>query len=96
MNELIKVNNKGDIQTTSARDLVEFLDRPENSLNGLTSLKTTALWKIMIIWFSNVYSKVHSTLGGRPANDYEITIDMAKELAMLQNRKRQTSPTIFY
>ena len=30
----------------------------------------------------------HSSLGGRPATDYEITIDMAKELAMLQKTEK--------
>ena len=34
------------------------------------------------------YSKMSKTLGGRPAQDAEITIDMAKELCMLQRTEK--------
>ncbi|MEG6613726.1 phage antirepressor KilAC domain-containing protein [Pseudoclostridium thermosuccinogenes] len=87
MNELIKINYDGDRQTTSARALWEFLDKP---------------WREFLKWFNqfkdygfteNVDYRVIECLsenpqGGRPATDYEITIDMAKELAMLQKTEK--------
>lgn len=87
MNELIRVNYDVDRQTTSARDLWEFLGRP---------------WGEFLKWFNQYkdygftenqdYRVIEYLLenpqGGRPATDYEITIDMAKELAMLQKTER--------
>ena len=79
MNELIKVNT--DTQTVSARDLHE-------QLNIATRFND---------WFSRMceygftegidfYSKMSKTseIGGRPATDYDISIDMAKEICMIQ------------
>lgn len=44
------------------------------------------LLKILTTELSNNYSKTPK--GGRPAQDYEITIDMAKELCMLQKTEK--------
>lgn len=78
MNELLKVNF--DTQTISAREL-------HKKLNIATRFND---------WFSRMaeygfsdgidfYSKMSKTgNGGRPSIDYEITIDMAKQICMLQ------------
>ena len=79
MEELIKVNE--DTMTVSARDLHE-------QLNIATRFND---------WFSRMceygftegidfYSKMSKTseIGGRPATDYDISIDMAKEICMIQ------------
>lgn len=88
MNNLIKVNFKGDRQTVSARELWEFLGRPHSEF---------------MKWFSRysdygfvenedyrAYRQISRHANGRDytQTDYEITIDMAKELAMLQKTKR--------
>ena len=45
--------------------------------------------------FYSILSKTSD--GGRPATDHQLTIEMAKEIAMLQrNEKRKTSATIFH
>ena len=77
MNEIIKVNN--DTQTVSARDLHEHL-----------KIKTA-----FKDWFprmceygftegTDFCSKMSESTGGRPAVDYDINIDMAKEICMIQ------------
>lgn len=87
MNQLIKVNFDSDRPTTSARDLWEALGKPHSEF---------------MKWFSR-YSEygftentdyklidrlVENPQGGRPATDYEVTINMAKELSMLQKNER--------
>lgn len=79
MNELLKVNS--DTQTVSARELHEKLN-----------IKTP-----FSMWFERMceygfaegqefFTKMLETseVGGRPATDYEISIDMAKEICMIQ------------
>lgn len=87
MNELIKINYDNERPTTSARSLWEFLDRPHGEF---------------MKWFSRfceygftensdyrvIDKSVENPQGGRPATDYEITIDMAKELSMLQRTEK--------
>lgn len=83
MNELIKVNYNSDSPTVSARELHEFLEVK-------TAFKD---------WFprmceygfaegNDFRSFLSESTGGRPAQDAEITIDMAKELCMLQRNEK--------
>lgn len=88
MNKLIKVNYKSDRQTVSARDLWEFLDKPYARFD---------------LWFNKykeygfienhdfrAYVIKTTRANGRDyeATDYEITVDMGKELAMLQKTEK--------
>jgi len=87
MSDIIKVNYDGNRQTVSARKLWEFLEKP---------------WGEFLKWFNqykdygfieNIDYKVFECLsdnpqGGRPSTNFEITIDMAKELAMLQKTEK--------
>ena len=90
MNDLIKVTYNSDRPTTSARELWEFLDRPYSQFTkwfgqykdyGFTENQD----------FRLVSAKI---LTNNPKNpemdviDYEITIVMAKELAMLQKSEK--------
>jgi anti-repressor protein len=88
MNELIKVNYNDERQTTSARSLWEFLDRPYEQFNkwfdaykdyGFTENQDYQALSIKIL-----------TVQGNSvdAKDYEVSIDMAKELAMLQKTEK--------
>lgn len=73
MNDIIKVNYNTDQPTVSARELHEFLEVKDPYRN----------------WFSRMCEYgFEETSGGRPKHDAEITIDMAKELCMLQRNKR--------
>lgn len=84
MNELIKVNYDNDRPTVSARDLHEFLEVktpydkwfPRMCEYGFTEQ----------IDFSTFLSE---STGGRPAQDAQLTIEMAKELCMLQRNDKE-------
>jgi len=95
LNELMKINYKENNQTTSARDLWEFLDKP---------------WGEFLKWFNQFKSfgftenedyrvieqSLENSLGGRPAQDFEITVDMAKELAMLQKTDKGKQARLYF
>lgn len=88
MKELIPVNYKDDRQTVSARELWAFLDKPYTKFTmwfdkyrgyGFQESRD----------FRELSVKVYSSNGAaHNAVDYEITIDMAKELAMLQKTEK--------
>jgi len=91
----MKINYKENNQTTSARDLWEFLDKP---------------WGEFLKWFNQFKSfgftenedyrvieqSLENSLGGRPAQDFEITVDMAKELAMLQKTDKGKQARLYF
>lgn len=83
MNELIKVNYDSERPTVSARDLHEFLEVK-------TAFKD---------WFprmceygftegTDFCSFLSESTGGRPAQDHQLTIEMAKEICMLQRNEK--------
>lgn len=79
MNELLKVNYDNDRITLSARELHEFL--------GIKSVFTTWFNRMCEYGFqesNDFLPKLEESSGGRPLTDYEITLDMAKEIAMIQ------------
>lgn len=83
MNELIKITNHGDRQTTSARDLWEFLGKPYGKFTDwFNQYKSYGFTENED--YRSISEISEKPSGGRPAQDYEITLDMAKELAMLQ------------
>lgn len=90
MNELIKINFNydSDRHTASARDLWEFLDKPYSKFT---------MWfdKYKEYGFAEnqdykaVSVKFYTAQGNEStAQDYEITVDMAKELSMLQKTEK--------
>lgn len=85
MNELIRVNYDNEQPTVSARELHEFL--------GVETRFNDWFHRMCEYGFAEnhdfrFYSKMSNTSGGRPAQDAEITIDMAKELCMLQRNEK--------
>ena len=83
MNEIIKVNYDNDTPTVSARELHDFL-------GVRTSYKD---------WFPRMCeygfkegedfrSFLSESTGGRPSRDAQLTIEMAKEIAMLQRNEK--------
>lgn len=96
MNQLIPVNHNGDRQTVSARDLWEFLDKP---------------WTEFPKWFNQFKDygftenqdyrelriKIRTSAGAEhDATNYEITIEMAKELAMLQKTAKGKVARLYF
>lgn len=82
-NELIPINYEGEQPTVSARDL-------HDGLEIKTAFKD---------WFPRMAeygfevgkdfsSKMSESTGGRPAMDYEVSVDMAKQICMLQRSEK--------
>lgn len=87
MNELIKINYEAETPTVSARDLHKKLDIGTEF----------AKWFSRILEYGfctgNDYSEVivkndENSKGGRPAMDYEISVDMAKQICMIQRSEK--------
>ena len=83
MNEIIKVNYENDRPTVLARELHDFLEVK-------TAFKD---WfpRMCEYGFSegiDFSSFLRESSGGRPAQDAQITIEMAKEICMLQRNER--------
>jgi anti-repressor protein len=88
MNELIKVTYDNNRQTTSARDLWDFLDKPyEKFTKWFDQYRQYGFEENHD--YRELCIKVHTSNGAEhDAIDYEITVDMAKELAMLQKSEK--------
>jgi anti-repressor protein len=88
MMDIIKVTYNEDRQTTSARNLWEFLEKPYSKFTmwfdkyksyGFTENED----------YRELSAKTYTSNGaGHSAIDYEITVDMAKELSMLQKTEK--------
>ena len=78
MNEILKVNN--DTQTVSARELHERLKINTRFNDWFPRMVEYGFSEGM-----DFYSKMSKTEnGGRPSKDYDISIDMAKQICMIQ------------
>lgn len=86
MNELLKINYEADRITLSARELHGFLEIGTEF----------AKWMQRMVEYGfeeNVDYRVFvknddNPKGGRPSTDYEISLDMAKEIAMIQRNEK--------
>lgn len=88
MTNLIKVNYKSDRQTVSARDLWEFLDKPYAQFTKwFNQYKGYGFVEDMD--YRAISEKFLTAQGNESTRkDYEITVDMGKELAMLQKTEK--------
>ena len=89
MNELIKLNQSainGELQqTVNARELHAFLDSGQEFANWIKS-RIADFGFIDGQDFLTILSKTPN--GGRPSREYYITLDMAKELAMVERNEK--------
>lgn len=83
MNDLIKVNYDNDRITLSARELHEFLEVGTHFKDWFPRMCEYGFEEEKD--FRSILSK---STGGRPSTDYEITLDMAKEIAMIQRNEK--------
>jgi phage anti-repressor protein len=83
MNEIIQINYDNDRPTVSAKDLHDFL-------GVKTAYKDwfPRMCEYGFIEGQDFCSFLSESTGGRPAQDAQLTIDMAKELCMLQRNER--------
>ena len=79
MEELLKVTTDNERITLSARDLHEFLEIKTHFKDWFPRMKEYGFEEGV-----DFCSFLSESTGGRPATDYQITIDMAKEICMIQ------------
>lgn len=80
MNELLKVNYDNDRITLSARELHKFLGVTERFGNWFERMNQYGFQESV----DYLGCKVFNTQAHQELQDYEITLDMAKEIAMIQ------------
>lgn len=85
MNDLIKINYDTEQPTVSARDLHEGLE-----INTRFNDWFPRMVEYGFLEGKDFYSKMSKTseTGGRPAIEYDITVDMAKQICMLQRTEK--------
>lgn len=83
MNELIKVNYENDRPTVLARDLHNFLKVKTAFKDWFPRMCEYGFSK-----GTDFCSFLSESTGGRPAQDAQLTIEMAKEICMLQRNER--------
>jgi len=89
MNEIIKIEQKNGIETVNARELHEFLESKQEFSSWIKA-------RIMKYGFEEngdyivikVNDKVIKNLGGRPAIEYHVSLDMAKEISMAEGTEK--------
>lgn len=83
MNELIKINYESDRPTVLARDLYDFLEVKTAYKDWFPRMCEYGFTE-----GEDFCSFLSESTGGRPATDAQLTIDMAKEICMLQRNEK--------
>ena len=79
MNELLKINYEAEQPTVSARDLHEQLNIESNF--------TTWFKRMCEYGFEegrDFFPKMEESTGGRPSKEFNVSVDMAKQICMIQ------------
>lgn len=79
MNDLIKISYDGEQPTVSARDLHEGLEIKTAFKDWFPRMAEYGFLE-----GKDFSSKMSESTGGRPSKDYNITVDMAKQICMIQ------------
>ena len=83
MNELIKISYDSDRPTVSGRDLHNFLEVKTSYKDWFPRMCDYGFKEGL-----DFCSFLSESTGGRPATDHQLTIDMAKELCMIQRTEK--------
>lgn len=83
MNELIKINYEAETPTVSARDLHEGLRIETPFKKWIDRMCEYGFESGKDFW-----TKMSESTGGRPAVDYDISVDMAKQICMIQRSEK--------
>ena len=82
MNELLKINYEAEQPTVSARDLHEQLNIESNF--------TTWFKRMCEYGFEegrDFFPKMEESTGGRPSKEFNVSVDMAKQICMIQRKQ---------
>lgn len=83
MNELIKINYEAENPTVSARELHEGLHIETPFKKWIDRMCDYGFECEKDFW-----TKMSESTGGRPAMDYQISVDMAKQICMIQRTEK--------
>ena len=86
MNELIKVNYDNDRPTISGRELHEFLEVETRYNDWFTRMCEYGFIE-NIDYYSFLSNRIDGK-AGKPRQDHQLTIDMTKEICMLQRSEK--------
>jgi len=86
LNELIKIKYENDNPTVSGRDLHEFLEIGTEYMKWFERMTEYGFGENhdYIVFVKNDDNR----LGGRPSTDHALTLDMAKEICMIQRSEK--------
>ena len=85
MNELIPIhNNNNGAQAVMGRDLHAFLESKEAYTRWISRL----IEKYGFVAGQDFMTKMSESTGGRPSENHILTLDMAKEISMVQNNDK--------
>ena len=87
MTELIRIEEKEGIQTVNARELHGFL-KVKRDFSSWIKQRIEKYDFSKSIDYSVITETGENLFGGRPAIEYHILIDMAKELSMVENNEK--------
>lgn len=91
MNELIKVTYNNDRPTVLGRDLHSFLDVETEYRHWFPRMCEYGFAEGI-----DFRSFLSESTGGRPAQDHQLTIDMAKEISMLQRTEKGKLARLYF
>jgi len=83
LNEILKVNYETEVPTMSARDLYEALEVGTPFTMWFDRMKEYGFEEE-----KDFITEMLESTGGRPSKDYQISIDMAKEICMIQRTEK--------
>jgi len=92
MNELIKVTEQNGKQAVSARDLQQFLEAGSN----VNTWFKNQVERAMLIENEDFIQISEQSTGGRPSIDYAISINAAKEIAMLNGGEKGKEARLYF
>lgn len=84
MGELIPIHNNDGRQAVMGRDLHAFLESKEPYTRWISRL----IEKYDFIAGQDFMTKMSESTGGRPSENHILTLDMAKEISMVQNNDK--------
>ena len=87
MNELIKITEKDGRRAVSARELHQFLENKRQFTDWIKQ-RIEQYWFVENQDFEVIHNFEKNPDGGRPTTEYALSIDMAKELSMVENNEK--------
>lgn len=84
MSELIPIQDNGGVQAVMGRDLHAFLEVQSNYTTWINRL----IEKYGFVEGQDFIPKMEESSGGRPSENHILTMDMAKEISMVQNNAK--------